>query len=89
MLFALFAGRLVLWNMRRQVPTHFFFNDFQQRNVRRTHAGGVAHQGATAATTAGVELADPLRYQVNQNVGVANLLQCFFTEFGLQDVSYF
>ena len=89
MLLALFAGRLVLWDVRRQIPTHFFFNDFQQRNVRRSHARGVGHQGTAAAAAAGVQLTDPLRYQVYQNVGVANLLQCFFTKFGLQDVSYF
>ena len=56
----------------------------EQGDVRGTHAGDVREQRAAHGPAAGIELAHTARDEVNQNVGVANLLQCFFAKFRVQ-----
>lgn len=89
MLLALLAivGRLFHLGQFRQVPAGFFLDDLGQRNVRRAHARDVGEQRTAEAAAARVELAHAPRDEVDQNVGVANLLQCFFTKFSVQDFS--
>ena len=48
-------------------------------------SGRIGDQRAADGAAAGVELAHAARDEVDQNVGVANLLQSLFAEFSVQD----
>ena len=65
---------------------HFVFDDFDQGDVGGTEVAHVSHEGTTYSPATGVELAHAPGYQINQNVGVANLLQCLFRQFSVQCV---
>ena len=64
-------------------PADFFFDDFGQSNVGNAHAGRNIHEGTAEATTTGVELADTARYQVDEDVWVADFFGGFFSEFSV------
>lgn len=66
------------------VETHLLFNDLGQRDIRGAHLTGFDQRTAQAAS-ARIELADPAGNEVDQNVGVANFLQCFLRKFSVQD----
>ncbi len=68
----------------RQVPAGLFLDQFRQGDVGRAHVGGVRDERAADGPAAGVELANAPGNKVDQNVGVANFLQCFFAEFSVQ-----
>ena len=71
----------------QKVPPHLVLDDFQQGDICRAEIVRTRDQRAVRAAT-GIELAHSAGNQVYQNVGVTNLFQCFFTKFGLQNVSY-
>ena len=60
----------------RHFPTHFSFNDFEQRNVRRAHVFRIRQQGPGYGSADGIKLADAARNQINQDIRIANHLQC-------------
>src|ERR1051325_1258101 len=62
---------------------NFFLDDLRQRDISGAHVARL-HQRAAHGSSARIELADAPRDQVDQNVGVANLLQCFSCKFGVQ-----
>ena len=68
----------------RHVKSHLVLNDLQQGDVRRPEVADIRHQGPAAGASPGGKLADTAGNQVYQNVGVANFLQCFFCQFGVQ-----
>ena len=49
-------------------------------------SGPIGEERAAQGAPAGVELADAARNQIDQNVGVANLLQCFLYIFSVHRV---
>jgi hypothetical protein len=57
-LLALLAEGSRQFHQLRQFPTHFFLDDFAQRDVRHPQISTVCHQGTTCRSTAGIELAD-------------------------------
>ena len=46
--------------------------------------GRGVHQRTARGASAVIELADAARHQIDQNVGIPNLLQSFFCEFSVQ-----
>jgi hypothetical protein len=87
-LFGIPAGLLDFRHLR-QFPADLLIDDLEQRDIRRPKAGRVSDKGPTAGATPGIQLPDAPGDEVYQNVGVANLLQCFFTKFSVQSFSQF
>ena len=69
-----------------KIPADLFFDQFNERDVRSAQAGRIADQWPADGAATGIELAHAARDEINQNVGVANLLQCFFSQFSFQNV---
>jgi len=57
----------------------FVFDDFEQSDIRSAEIAGFGNQRTAHRAGAGVELTDAAGNQVDQNVGVSNLLQGFFS----------
>ena len=87
MLLALLGGWPGQLGDFRHLETDFFFDDFQQRDISRSHVTRIGHQWAAQGARTGIELAHTARNQINQNVGIANLLQCLPCQFRVQSVS--
>src|SRR4029453_12331590 len=58
--------------------------DLQQRRVGRSQVSGIRNQRASQATATRVELPDPTRHQIDEEVRVAHLLQGTANQFGVQ-----
>jgi len=71
----------------RHFKANFFFDNFCQRNIGGAHIADLSDQGSSERARCRIKLADAPREQINQNVGVSNLLQCLFSEFSVQSVS--
>jgi hypothetical protein len=84
----LFGALLGRWAAQfdefRHFEADFFLDDFEQGDVRDAQVRAGVNEGTAHGACAGVELADAPGYEVDQNVGVANLLQSFFREFSVQ-----
>ena len=87
MLLAFLGHRADQRNEVGHIPADFVLEDFCQRDVRRAHVAGIGNERTAHGAAAGVKLAHTARNEVDQNVGIANLLQCFFTEFSVQGIS--
>ena len=66
-----------------QFKPDLLLDDLHQRDIGDARSSRGIHQRAAHRACASVELPDPARNQVNQNVGVTNLLQCFLCQFGI------
>ena len=84
MLLASLRRRTSKLNRLGQFVAHFFFDDLKKGNVTRTEVLGIGHERTSQRTGAGSELAHSPRQYIYQNVGIPNLLQCLFAEFGVQ-----
>jgi len=71
-------------NNLRHFKANFFFDDFEQSDVCRAHISYFGNQRPAHRPGAGVQLANTAGNQVDQNVGITNLLQCFFRKFCVQ-----
>ena len=82
-LFSLLPHRPDQFSDFRHFKANFLLDNFGQSDIGGTHVAGL-DQGAAHCARAGVELADAPRNQVDQNVGIANFLQCFSCKFSVQ-----
>ena len=85
MFLALFGHRPRQFNELRHFETHFVFDDFDQRDIGCPKVADIGNERTTHGASAGIELAHAPRYQIHQNVGVSNLLQCLFRQFSVQN----
>jgi hypothetical protein len=83
---AFFGDRAGQFHELRHFEAHLVFDDFDQREVGGAEVAGVGHERAAQLAGAGIELADAPGNQIDQNVGVANFLQCLFYKFSVQSV---
>jgi len=86
MLLALFSCRPGQFGDFGHFKADFILNDFQKRDIRRAQMPRILDQRAAQGPRTGVQLPHTARDQVNQNVGVANFLQCFSSQFSVQSV---
>ena len=78
MLFTFFGDWTGQFDEFGHFEADLLFDNFEQSDVSDAEVSDIANERAAQCAAAGVELADTSRNQVDQNVGVANLLQCFF-----------
>lgn len=62
----------------RQIKTNLVLHNFQQCNVSNPEVPRIRYERTAHRAGAGIELAHAAGNEVDQNVGIANLLQCFF-----------
>jgi len=79
-------GRLFDFGKLGHFPAKFFLDDFAERDIRGAEIGDIGDEGSADGAGAGIELANAAGDEVDQNVGVANFLEGFFTEFSVQCV---
>jgi hypothetical protein len=84
MLLSLLGGRPGQLNDLRHFKAHFIFDDLEEGDVGGAEISDLGNQRPAQASRPGVKLADTAGNQVDQNVGIANLLQCFFRKFSVQ-----
>ena len=77
-------GRLLDVREFRHLPGELVLDDLAQGDVRGAEIAHVRNKGTADGAGAGIELANAAGNEVDQNVGVANLLECFFAEFSVQ-----
>ena len=78
MLFTFFGHWTSQFDEFRHFEADLLFDNFEQGDVSDAKVSDIANQRAAQGAAAGVQLTHASRNQVDQNVGVANLLQCFF-----------
>ena len=88
MLLALLGHRADRRNFIRQFPAHFILEDFRQRDVGQTHAGGHIHERTPQAAAAGIELAHAARDEIHEHVGVAHFFHGTFAKFSVHNVLF-
>lgn len=79
----LFVRRTGQLHRFRQFEADLLLDDFHHRDIRNARRSRGIHQWAAHRACASVQLPDPARNQINQNVGIPNLLQCFLCQFGI------
>ncbi len=78
MLFTFFGDWTGQFDEFGHFEADLLFDNFEQGDISDAQVSDIANERAAQSAAAGVELPDASRNQVDQNVGVANLLQCFF-----------
>lgn len=86
MLFPLLGGGPGQLGYLRHFEAYFFLDNLEQRDVRCAVIRRRLDQRAAQRARARIELAHTPGNQVNQNVGIANLLQCLPCQFRVQCV---
>jgi len=84
MLLALFGCWPGQFDNLRHFKANFLFDDLKEGNISRAKVSHLGNQRPAHGSGAGVKLANTAGNQVDQNVGIANLLQCFFRKFCVQ-----
>src|SRR5438093_5525653 len=84
---ALLRSRKLFRGRRDRFPVHFVIDQFGESNVTGAQIGRGIDQGPAARATGRVELPHALGNEVNQNVGIANFLQCLPAKFCVQVLS--
>ena len=84
MLLPLLGGRPGQLGYLGHFKPDFFFDDLQERNIGGSQVRRRIHQRPAQGARARVKLAYPTGDQINQNVGIANFLQCLSSQFRVQ-----
>ena len=86
MLIALLGRRPRQLYELRHLESDLFLNTLQQRDIGGPQVTRLGHQRPAQRARTGIKLPHAARNQINQNVGVANFLQCFPCKFRVQSV---
>ena len=86
--FAPLGGRPRQFDQLWHLEADLLLDDLEQRNIGRSQISGIRHERTAQGAGARGELADAARNEVDQNVGIANFLQGFFCEFGVQGLAW-
>ena len=71
----------------RHLEAHFALSDFKQGDVRGAEITNLGHKRAVPASSARIQLPDALGNQVDQHVGVDDLLKGSFYKFSVHNCS--
>ena len=78
MLLPFFGHRPCEFDEFRHFKANFFFDNFEQGDIGSPQVSDITDEGTAHGSATRVELADTPRNEVDQNVGIANFLQCLF-----------
>ena len=87
MFFALFYDWPGEFDNLRHFEADFLLDDFQEGDVRGAEIADIRYERPAQRTAARSQLADAPGNQVDQNVGIANFLHCFFRQFSVQSAN--